>query len=83
MCQLFGGFQSSRLSSAGVTPRPNMGAENWNFLKLLKTRWLGLYGFERVSFVCKIPLLARRTAAGRPSAARDDSVSCIQGSPVH
>ena len=33
--------------------------------------------------VCKIPLLARRTrpkgyAAGRPSAARDDRVSCIQ-----
>ena len=26
-------------------------------------------------FVCKIPLLARRT---RPSAARDDRVSCIQ-----
>ena len=26
--------------------------------------------------VCKIPLLARRT---RPSAARDDRVSCIQG----
>ena len=33
-------------------------------------------------FVCKIPLLARRTrpkAAGRPSAARDDRVSYIQG----
>ena len=32
--------------------------------------------------VCKIPLLARRTrpkgSAGRPSAARDDRVSCIQ-----
>ena len=34
-----------------------------------------------VIVVCKIPLLARRTrpkAAGRPSAARDDRVSCIQ-----
>ena len=36
-----------------------------------------------VSFVYKIPLLARRTrpkgyAAGRPSVARDDRVSCIQ-----
>ena len=29
------------------------------------------------SFVCKIPLLARRTRPkGRPSAARDDRVSC-------
>ena len=31
-------------------------------------------------FVCKIPLLARRTRpkVGRPSVARDDRVSCIQ-----
>ena len=38
---------------------------------------------EGAMLVCKIPLLARRTrpmhyAAGRPSAARDDRVSCIQ-----
>ena len=34
----------------------------------------------RVLVVCKIPLLARRTRPkGRPSAARDDRVSCIQG----
>ena len=32
-----------------------------------------------LSIVCKIPLLARRTRPkGRPSAARDDRVSCIQ-----
>ena len=31
---------------------------------------------SRRRVVCKIPLLARRT--GRPSAARDDRVSCIQ-----
>ena len=34
------------------------------------------------AFVCKIPLLARalglKAKAGRPSAARDDRVSCIQ-----
>ena len=30
---------------------------------------------DTVPLVCKIPLLARRT---RPSAARDDRVSCIQ-----
>ena len=39
--------------------------------------------FSRARFECKKPLLARRTrpkgyAAGRPSAARDDRVSCIQ-----
>ena len=34
---------------------------------------------EHRMFECKIPLLARRTRPkGRPSAARDDSVSCIQ-----
>ena len=34
---------------------------------------------ESLHFVCKIPLLARRTRPkGRPSAARDDRVSCIQ-----
>ena len=49
--------------------------ENMKNVKVLK-------GSCNVIFivVCKIPLLARRTRskAGRPSAARDDRVSCIQ-----
>ena len=39
--QLFGVFQSSRPPDAGVAPRLNIGAENWNFLKLLKTMIVG------------------------------------------
>ena len=29
---VFGGFESYRPPGAGVASRPNMGAENWNFL---------------------------------------------------
>ena len=35
MGQLFWGV--FKVPGAGVAPRPNMGAENWDFLKLLKT----------------------------------------------
>ena len=45
----FGGLKSSRPPGAGVAPRPNIGAENWNFLKLLKTMIVGFYGFVWVT----------------------------------
>ena len=51
-----GGFQSSRPPGAGVAPRPNMGAENWNFLKLLKTIIVGALwfrlGFLSIRMLC-------------------------------
>ena len=41
MGQLFWGFSKFQTPGAGVAPHPNMGAENWNFLKLLKTMIVG------------------------------------------
>ena len=35
MGQLFWDFESCLPRGVGVAPRPNMGTENWNFLKLL------------------------------------------------
>ena len=56
MGQFFRGFQSSRPLDAGVAPRPNIGTENWNFLKLLKTitvraLWLRL-GLLSIRILC-------------------------------
>ena len=33
-------------------------------------------------YLCSRDALGLKAAAGRPSAARDDRVSCIQGSPI-
>ena len=41
MGQLFWGVQSSRPPGAGVAPRLNMGAENWNFLKFAQNHDCG------------------------------------------
>ena len=49
--QLFWLFSKFQTPGTGVAPRPNMGTENWNFLKLLKTIIVGLYGFVWVSCV--------------------------------
>ena len=42
----FGGFQRSRPPGAGVAPCPIMGAENLNFLNLLKTMIVGALWFR-------------------------------------
>ena len=58
MVNFFVGFQSSRPLGVGVVPRPNMGTENWNFLKLLKTMVVGALWFRlgllciRIHFCC-------------------------------
>ena len=46
MGQLIWGFQSSRPPGDGLAPCPNMGAENWNFPKLLKTMIVGALCFR-------------------------------------
>ena len=46
MVQLFKGFQSFRPPCAGVAPCLNKGAENRNFLKLLKTVIVGALWFR-------------------------------------
>ena len=43
---------------AGVVPRPSMGAENWNFLKLIKTKIVGALWF-RLGLLCISILLKK------------------------
>ena len=62
---------SHELGQAECVPRPLL------YARYLCSRAHSAYAAARL--VCKIPLLARRTRPkGRPSAARDDRVSCIQ-----
>ena len=51
MGQLFWDFESCIPRGAGVAPRPNMGTENWNSLKLLETMIVGALWF-RLGLLC-------------------------------
>ena len=51
----FGGFKSFRPSGAGVAPRLNTGAENWDILKLPKSIIVGALWFCQGLLSIRIP----------------------------